>query len=103
MCQQKMKKLTLTIIAIVFSITIYFIPILTFDGEYIHSQSGSIYKFENGRFFENDHFEGVYETKGKLIRIGLNKKGAPIVDGHIGWNQVTLPLPKYGKSIIIKK
>lgn len=77
----------------------YLYPAMTFGGKYSHERSESRYEFQNGRFLENGKDLGSYSVHLRWVRMTLEfSDNDTTYYGKIGWNSVTMPIPKYGQA-----
>jgi len=94
---------TLFGISVLASVTIWFLlPAITFGGRYHHRLSHSVYEFRDGRFYENGKDLGHYSVHHRTVVIYLDQVQESI-DATIGWYTISMPLPKFGQSLLIRE
>jgi hypothetical protein len=84
-------------------------PGMTFGKCYRHAESGNIYEFREGRVIVDGKDLGRYEASLFRVRLTFDTIKPvigpdPIVlDAAIGWNTLSMPIPKYGESVLKKE
>ena len=99
----KRKSTVLTVSALLITLAglVYVYPVTTFGGKYRHHESNSEYEFHCGRFLENGKELGRYSVVLRSVRIKLDIQNEPI-HATIGWNTLSMAVPKYGPSVLTK-
>jgi hypothetical protein len=64
-------------------------PALTFGGRYHHHDSGSVYEFRDGRFYENGNDLGRYTVHLRTVKIYLDIEHVDEpIHAKLGWQTI---------------
>lgn len=94
---------TLALVGFVFW---YAYPVITFGGRYRHRDGNlvCVYEFRDGRFHENGKDLGRFSVHLRTVTIHLDIEHAnEPIHAIIGWNTISMPISKYGQSVLTKQ